>query len=796
MSFETASNRDDRFTPQLIASLEFSNHLRGYNRDEVRAFLAKVAAHVSSLEEMLHLSRAEVESLKKEVRSQLQIGDIEASKIGEHAAEVVRIASDTARAIRIQAESQAEAIIQRAERSAKRIVEDAEAKAESLQLESSQSAEDALQRAKKQGDEFLNYADAQGTELIQKAKEEGRAIVYRAKELRSSYLNDARAKVDELMKEMSELEAARNSILTILNGAGRMIARVESSLDPQHLYLKSGADDENSSSNSNSISEVEVETYDGTAEPEIAIRGSEDPLLRTLDSVPFEDDEESISAVRDSALAGAEEEPAAEFAKEWSSGRNGQIDEKEEFSPEEAELQGTTAELSLDNEVGQTVDSLAYQAGAFGGGEIEEDQLRSSEPFEVEALFEEKPLEDGSSDSFMQTGEGEFSRLAEEDDFDADTLKSAEAIPSTFEAIIDEPIAISFEPRLLDDDGAGLEPSLADDGSVPPDLPYESSVESGSVHKELEFSRDVEQPSMAAQADLERLNRLEELFERIRVSRNSEELEANSVLSSGELAVPTGSKNEDFTDSTMQASPVSPSDLSTVGSSSEGASVVLGETEMALIVARDASVQPTLLQLSRRTKRLLQDDQNELLDALRKGGVEGAQFMTKELGARLEQRVEDLKDLLLPAVEAGYSSVRAVTTPEDAFAIAREVLEELLALLNQLSLTKVKGSLLVHEGGNESDQIGGISGIYRDLRSSRLDSIIEDAVVSAHSRGALAGSIGRRVRWIAHDKGNTCPDCEDNALNGETVSGEPFPTSHSAPPAHPGCRCLIMVERA
>ena len=796
MSFDTAPNRDDRLTPQLIAALEFSSHLRGYNRDEVRAFLAKVATHVSSLEEMLRQSKTEVESLKKEVRSQLQIGDIEASKIGEHAAEVVRIASDTARAIRIQAESQAEAIIQRAERSAKRIVEDAEAKAESLQLESSQSAEDALQRAKKQGDEFLNYADAQGSELIQKAKEEGRAIVYRAKELRSSYLNDARAKVDELMKEMSELEAARNSILTILNGAGRMIARVESSLDPQHLYLKSLGDDEDSLPNGDSAPKFEDETCGETVGSESAMQGSEDLRLRPLDPEPFMDDERSISKVSDSGVAVAKEEPAAHFTQEWSAGPDSGVRESEVVSPDRIELQGTASEFSLDDEVVQSLDYFAEQVGGIHGVDLDEDELSNVEPLKAEALFEEEPLDRGSSGSIIQAGEGENPLFTEDNLFDADSMKSVKAIPISFDAIADETIAISYASGYSNDQALDTEPVSRDGNSLPLDLADSARVGSGPVYGDVEPISDVEHPPMTAQVDLERLSRLEELFERIRVSRNSEELEAKSVLSLVESVGPMGDENEDFADSTMPVSLATHSDLSNAGPSSEGASVVLGETEMALIAARDASIQPTLLQLSRRTKRLLQDDQNELLDALRKGGVEGAQFMTKELGARLEQRVEDLKDLLLPAVEAGYSSVRADTTTDGSFAIARQVLAEFLALLNQLSLNKVKGSLLVHDGGNESDQIGGISGIYRDLRSSRLDSIIEDTVVSAHSRGALAGSAGKRVRWIAHDKGNTCPDCEDNALNGETISGEPFPTSHSAPPAHPGCRCLITAERA
>ncbi len=794
MSFDTAPNRDDRLTPQLIAALEFSSHLRGYNRDEVRAFLVKVAAQMSSLEEALSRSRVEIEVLKRDSGNQLQIGELEASKVGEHAAEVVRIASDTARAIRIQAESQAEAIVQRAERSARRIVEDAEAKAESLQMESSQSAEDALQRAKKQGDEFLNYAEAQGNELIQKAKEEGRAIVYRAKELRSSYLNDARSKVDELMKEMSELEAARNSILTILNGAARMIARVESSLDPEHLYLKSVEDDDRAHADGDSIPQAKGEnTHD--EDPESSLQ---DPR----ESEAFEDAPPNFEDRKEPFLEGSEQRPSDEIEELRAVQPSTLYVATDPQSEVELipEVEIGSSEVGGEVVHGEEQDQRANyfpQADAIIGESGEDDgELGGADLTEAEALFEEDLLEGSILDSVIQDEVEEYFAFDDEDElaaYPSDQARSADT--ALLDSIVDEPISISHESTFSRDVEAIQEPTLAE--TISPTASAEGPViDSPATKGVVGQHNDSGPPHFTAQVDAERLNRLEELFERMRVSRNSEALEANSVLSLDEVPHPEVEESDHRAIASPLKASEALSDMPRGAAGTEGASVVLGETEMALIESRDASIQPALLQLSRRTKRLLQDDQNELLDALRKGGVEGANFMTKELSARLEQRVEDLKELLLPAVEAGFTSVGAVANPVSSFEIARQVLEELLALLNQLSLTKVKGSLLIHDGGNESDQIGGISGIYRDLRSSKLDSIIEDAVVSAHARGALAGSVGQRVRWIAHDKGNTCPDCEDNALNGETTSGELFPTSHSAPPAHPGCRCLITVERA
>jgi hypothetical protein len=49
------------------------------------------------------------------------------------------------------------------------------------------------------------------------------------------------------------------------------------------------------------------------------------------------------------------------------------------------------------------------------------------------------------------------------------------------------------------------------------------------------------------------------------------------------------------------------------------------------------------------------------------------------------------------------------------------------------------------------------------------------------------------VRWLVDPDGPASPDCEDNSLADPVMVGDGFPTGHTNPPAHPGCRCLLAV---
>jgi hypothetical protein len=82
---------------------------------------------------------------------------------------------------------------------------------------------------------------------------------------------------------------------------------------------------------------------------------------------------------------------------------------------------------------------------------------------------------------------------------------------------------------------------------------------------------------------------------------------------------------------------------------------------------------------------------------------------------------------------------------------------------------------------------------YREFKGQELDAIVGDTLAAAWALGVYdAAPRGATLRWVAAEEGQ-CPDCDDNALE-PTVKGEAFPTGQPHPPAHPGCRCLLVPQ--
>jgi hypothetical protein len=108
-------------------------------------------------------------------------------------------------------------------------------------------------------------------------------------------------------------------------------------------------------------------------------------------------------------------------------------------------------------------------------------------------------------------------------------------------------------------------------------------------------------------------------------------------------------------------------------------------------------------------------------------------------------------------------------------------------------------ALLRRRLGGESvaDPAERIGAAYREWRGERIEHLAYDRAIAAFGIGVVAGTPkGTTLRWITGDDGPGCADCEDNALAGEVTAGEEFPTGHQHPPAHAGCRCLVLPTPA
>jgi DivIVA domain-containing protein len=212
-----------------------------------------------------------------------------------------------------------------------------------------------------------------------------------------------------------------------------------------------------------------------------------------------------------------------------------------------------------------------------------------------------------------------------------------------------------------------------------------------------------------------------------------------------------------------------------------------------VLARRDELLGPVTTGLARRLKRALADDQNAILDRLRGAGA----WSDDVLGAAEEQErryVEASQAQLHEARRAGAafaggSLERAPAVDEQAVALARAV----VAPLRRRLVEKSAGI----EAGDDAAITEHVGSAFREWKGQRMERVAADHAHGAFWEAAMsAAGKGTKLRWIVDDDGVQCPDCDDNALAGALTRGEAFPTGHVHPPAHPGCRCLLVPDNA
>ena len=198
-------------------------------------------------------------------------------------------------------------------------------------------------------------------------------------------------------------------------------------------------------------------------------------------------------------------------------------------------------------------------------------------------------------------------------------------------------------------------------------------------------------------------------------------------------------------------------------------------------------------QLARRLKRVLSDEQNEALDLLRRtrGTPTSVQVLPAEAD-HLERYMSAALEDLTAAERAGAgffgdAPKRAADVGDVATEFATEMIRQIRGRLERA----------FDDGGDENEVGERIRACYREWKTQRIADTASHFVVVAFSRGvAEASAAGSTSRWLVDDGDAACPDCDDNALAGLVVKGDPFPTGDLCPPAHPGCRCLAVPEAA
>jgi hypothetical protein len=191
--------------------------------------------------------------------------------------------------------------------------------------------------------------------------------------------------------------------------------------------------------------------------------------------------------------------------------------------------------------------------------------------------------------------------------------------------------------------------------------------------------------------------------------------------------------------------------------------------------------------MGRKLKRVLSDEQNEVLDLLRRTKAGNLDELLPDGGAAHAARYSDAAlEGLTAAATRGADSVegqaRGSCQPL-AEQLGRQVVDPLRERMARSFLDS---------GGDVEEVTNRLRALYREWKGHHIAAAVEHYAVAAYSQGAYSAvPDGTAVRWLVDRGSDACPDADDNALADGVRKGEAFPTGDRCAPAHPGCRCLV-----
>ena len=228
--------------------------------------------------------------------------------------------------------------------------------------------------------------------------------------------------------------------------------------------------------------------------------------------------------------------------------------------------------------------------------------------------------------------------------------------------------------------------------------------------------------------------------------------------------------------------------------------VVVPEVEEVAVATpfelRDAALAPVIAAMSRKLKRVLADEQNEVLDILR--GKLSVKTLDAIVGPKAEhsaRMIEALEVSLKAGALAGAKSLSDASDKELQKMVATQ-----MAAINEYVIATVVVPLrerlsrsISQASGDNAELTSLVRVVYREWKNQHVDTQVDNIAQTSFGRGAFAAlTPGTKVCWKVDPNGPACADAEDNSLAGFVVAGDAFPTGHTHAPAHAGCRCALV----
>ncbi len=241
----------------------------------------------------------------------------------------------------------------------------------------------------------------------------------------------------------------------------------------------------------------------------------------------------------------------------------------------------------------------------------------------------------------------------------------------------------------------------------------------------------------------------------------------------------------------------SAAELSDTASAAEPSDVEEHEASDTVFDRRDADVTPLIVSSARKLKRVLADEQNEVLDALRRNDpVRNLDALLPWATDHVDRYGSVISDDLLLAANAGAGLADLEKTAKLRKAAAKQAVDEATEKLGQWLVQPLRDRLerCVSEGDGDNAAITKkVRAVYREYKTRHIDEQLDDVVRVAHGQGLIGAiELDTPVVWTPDPRHEVCADCDDNRLAGAVAAGQPFPTGQVCTPAHPGCRCMLV----
>jgi hypothetical protein len=228
--------------------------------------------------------------------------------------------------------------------------------------------------------------------------------------------------------------------------------------------------------------------------------------------------------------------------------------------------------------------------------------------------------------------------------------------------------------------------------------------------------------------------------------------------------------------------------------------VVVPEVEEVAVATpfelRDAALAPVIAAMSRKLKRVLADEQNEVLDILR--GKLSVKTLDAIVGPKADhsaRMIEALEVSLKAGALAGAKSLSDVADKDLEKMVATQMaaINEYVVATVVVPLRERLSRSISQASGDNAELTSLVRLVYREWKNQHVDTQVDNIAQTSFGRGAFAAlTPGTKVCWKVDPNGPACADAEDNSLAGFVGAGEAFPTGHTHAPGHAGCRCALV----